>query len=122
MTASDDGEVVQRCKPKEWVRAIRRLDLPGSTKATANALAWFADFRTGAHAHPGNDVLSAQSGISKRTTITNLATLRNLGLIVRTFEGSAAGRRGQADEYQLCLPGDIAERVNLLPLTREHRA
>lgn len=88
----------------EWVKVIRRLPISSTEKLVAYALATFADFEDGHNARPGIDgLMDATSLKSDKTVRAALQELRRLGLIVRTSEGSKAGRRGWADVYALAL-------------------
>jgi DNA-binding transcriptional ArsR family regulator len=97
-----------------WERALRRLTLSKDTRYVALVLATYAD-RDGSNAHPGQDVLAADCEVTDRTVRRHLARLLELGLIVRTFSGSTAGRRQLADVWQLTLPPDPARSIGLIP-------
>lgn len=99
----------------QWERALLRLDLPGTTKLVALALATYADGETGEDIHPGEDRLAADCGLSDRVIRRHLATLRTAGLIERTARGVSNQYRRAADEYALRLPDDLTERVALTP-------
>lgn len=105
----------------DWTNALARLDLPPTVKAVGVRLALYGDYSTGKRCHPGEGVLADATGYGVRTIRRSLDSLRDLQLIVRTFEGKNAGRRGLADEYQLAMPADLLERVDLLPNSRERR-
>jgi hypothetical protein len=108
---------------REWIDMLGRLDIsPPSVKAVGVRLALYADWKTGAKAHPGVDLLASVTGFSERAVRRALEQLRSHGLLERTYRGSTAGRRALADEYQLTKPADLLDRLELLPLTREHRA
>ncbi|GGR60989.1 DNA-binding transcriptional ArsR family regulator [Nocardioides luteus] len=95
----------------DWERAIRALPLrPPVLKLVALVLATYAD-RDGANAHPGEDRLAEDCGMSPRSVRRHLAELRELGLIERVFKGSSYGRAKAADEYRLIVPADIQSRV-----------
>lgn len=88
----------------QWIKVLRALPLPATTKLLGYALATNADFETGRDAFPGIDLLMVQTGVkSKQTVVTHLEKLRDDGLVSRRFRGSSAGRRGLADEYWLTL-------------------
>lgn len=106
----------------EWTSLLARLDLSSTVKAVGTRLALYADYRTGRSIHPGTEQLASATSLSDRTVRRALDELRDTGLIVRTFQGSTAGRRGLADEYRLAHPADLLERVRLLPTGREHRS
>ncbi len=98
----------------EWERIIRRARLVPSTKLVAMMLASYAN-KDGTNAHPSVKKLVAVTGQSKRTVLRGLDDLRCLGLITRTFHGSAAGRQGLADTYALTIPENLLEAVEMLP-------
>lgn len=106
----------------EWERAIRVLDLrPPTRKLVALMVATYAD-KDGGNAHPGEDRLAAECGITARAVRGHLEALRQVGLLERTFRGSSSGRRKLADCYALNMPADIIQRVALLSDTgEEHR-
>lgn len=97
----------------EWEGAVRRLALPRGVKLVAATVAQYADL-DGRQVRPGRERLAEETGYSLKQVDRHLATLREVGLIVRTRSGSANGRRALADEYRLALPEDILERVDLV--------
>jgi predicted ArsR family transcriptional regulator len=90
----------------QWERAIRCMEiLPPARKLVALVLATYAN-NDGTNARPGEGRLAQNCGISERAVRGHLAALRDLGLIVRTFQGSSAGRQKLADSYDLNMPSD----------------
>ena len=95
----------------DWERAIRHADLrPPMVKCVALMLATYAN-ADGTNAHPSEDRLAGDIGISARAVRDYLDLLRRTGLIERTFGGSTGGRRKLADCYSLALPADARARV-----------
>ena len=87
----------------QWERVVRDCTLPPTTKLVALMLATYAS-GDGTHAHPGQDRLARECGLKPRAVRNHLDRLAKLGLIVRTFRGSSAGRGGRADVYRLNMP------------------
>lgn len=99
----------------EWERILRRvIDLPPSTKLVGLLLATYCN-ADGSNGRPSLQRLIDVSGTSKSTVVRALKQLRDVGLIVRVFHGSKAGRRGLADVYRLTVPEDLLDRIKLLP-------
>lgn len=102
----------------EWERAVRALTIhPPLRKLVALMIATYAD-KDGRNAHPGEDRLAKECGITTRAVREHLAALGagtpvtpGIGLLHRTFHGSKAGRRRLADEYMLTLPPDAKSRA-----------
>lgn len=95
----------------EWERAIRALPIrPPVRKLVALMVGTYAS-ADGTNAHPGEDRLAEECGITPRAVRGHLAALRDLGLIVRTFEGAKGGRRKLADVYALEVPADVLTRL-----------
>lgn len=103
----------------EWERAVRALEIrPPLRKLVALMLATYAD-RDGRNAHPGEQRLADECGITTRAVREHLSALGagtpatpGIGLLHRTFHGSKAGRRKLADEYFLTLPADMKSRAD----------
>lgn len=109
----------------EWVRTLDQtnlkgasLDKHGNPDATPKVmrlvglrLAMFADGDTGSNARPGVDQLAYYLDIGERTVRRALHGLESAGLIKCTYKGSAAGRKGHADVYQLTRPADPTARA-----------
>lgn len=87
----------------EWLEVFKRLPLKSRDKLVGYALASNTTASTGDDAHPGNDLLMLQTGLSDKTIREALDHLRELGLVVRRVSGSSQGRRGYADVYMLAL-------------------
>lgn len=97
---------VRRVGRFEWERSLRRLTIGRPRKTVALMLATYAD-ADGSNAHPGLDRLAADCESDERTIRRNLTHLVELGLLVRTFSGSRAGRRQLADCYALTMPANV---------------
>lgn len=100
------------CDRFEWERIIRRYPMYPTTKLVALILATYAD-SDGTRVWPGVDRLGYVTGSHKATVIRHLNALRAYGLITRVRQGDRA--RGNADEYRLTVPTDLAERELLPP-------
>lgn len=99
--------------PHDWVRLVRRARLGSTVKLIALLLADYAS-KDGSDVRPGIPRLANVAEVSERTVMRALASLREIGLIDRTFEGASAGRRGLCDEYQLTIPDDLLESLPML--------
>lgn len=97
----------------EWERIVRRAILPEPVKYLAFVLGSYAD-PNGSRVRPGNEVLAAVTGKGIRTVRRLLADLIDLGLIELVARGGGRGRVGRASVYQLTLPTDLLDRVELL--------
>jgi hypothetical protein len=97
----------------EWQREVRRYQLGHTTKSVAQYLALYAD-NDGRNAYPGVSRLAAECEMHERTVRKALQELKRVGLIELVTQGSAAGRQAQATVYNLTLPGDLAERLELV--------
>lgn len=97
----------------EWERVVRScVDMHVTVKAVAYTLATYGDL-DGLSIRPGNDALVADSCTSDKTVRRAVGQLRELGLIERVVCGSARGRAGVADEYRLCIPVDLHDRMRV---------
>lgn len=99
----------------EWERVIRRAIVASTVKHVGLTLATYAD-KDGRNARPSVATLAATCALNERTVRRSLESLRELGLVERTFHGSTAGRKKLADVYSLMIPVDIFDRVELLPV------
>lgn len=97
----------------EWERIVRRIVLPSPTKLLALVLATYAD-PDGSRVRPGNDRLAAVTGNSRATIKRHLSALRDLGLLAVNRRGGGRGGNGVTTEYQLTVPADLLDRVQLL--------
>lgn len=97
----------------EWERLVRRCVLTSPTKLVALTVATYAN-RDGSGIYPGVTRLTAVTALSERSVRGALKTLREVGLLLRTRDGSRNGRRAYADEYALTIPVDLLDRVELL--------
>lgn len=112
--SDDRPEKVHGCARYEWERIVRRVRMPGPTKAVALTLATYAN-QDGTSIYPGNERLVAVSCYSDKTVRVGLEWLRSGYLVERVREGSRGGRRAFADEYRLTIPSDLLTRHELLP-------
>jgi hypothetical protein len=113
----DDGVTRRKGDPPplrfEWERVVRScVDLHVTVKAVAYTLATYGDL-DGTSIRPGNDALVADTCTSDKTVRRAVGELRDLGLIVRTVQGSARGRAGVADEYRLAIPANLLMRTRV---------
>lgn len=105
--------------PGVWLNIVRRVRFNGVApgvagrivKAVALDLASYADYETGGRVRPGLARIAVDCEIDYRTARSAFAAIRNLGLL-RLVRG--ARRRGHSDEYQLCLPADLLDRIEVL--------
>jgi hypothetical protein len=103
-----------RAERFDWERIVRRAPMSPRAKFLALVLATYAS-TDGRHVRPGVDRLAAVTGYEERSVRRALAELReDLRLIRRVSSGSSAGRRALTDEYELWIPEDLLERVELL--------
>lgn len=106
-------------KPGDWVKVVRRARFNGVVpgvagrivKAVAFALATYADYDNGGDVRPGLARLAVECEIDYRTAKRCLAGIRDLGL-VRLVQSGA--RRGHSDVYQLTLPEELLDRIDVL--------
>lgn len=89
----------------QWEKYLRDLDLGPSVKLTALTLATYTNGE-GQSARPGITRLTLDTGLSRRTVVRDLATLRALGLVERTHTGHGNQWASTADTYALTLPED----------------
>lgn len=86
----------------DWIRIMRRAELPFTTKGIAAFLTFFAD-KDGSRVRPGEARLAVETGLTPRAIREHMDVLRAAGLIERVNRGTAV--RGRADVYQLTVPG-----------------
>lgn len=108
--ADEDPTAINRY---DWERVVRRVRMNPSAKLVALAIATYAS-KGGTSMYPGVAKLAAVTGLTDKTVRAALKTLRTVGLLERTFDGSKNGRRGLADEYRMRRPVDLFERVHTL--------
>jgi len=94
----------------EWERTVKALPLPSWAKHVGLNLATYTDGDAGG-AFPGVERTVADTGLSDSSVRRGFKMLRDVGLIIREFEGARSGRRGTADVYRLAIPVDVLERV-----------
>ncbi|MER7131218.1 hypothetical protein [Streptosporangium saharense] len=106
-----------------WVRTLRRAELgfgEGKKRVGSDTVQHVALVAVtygnpdGTRIRPSVDRLARVCRKDEKTVRLCLARLREVGLFVRVFEGSSAGRGGKADEYHLGLPDDLLIRVAML--------
>lgn len=102
---------------RQWLNVWWRVLADGPVKNVGSMLAARADYATGAHSHPGTELLMQMTGIKSDKTIREaLKVIREMGFAWRYVEGSKApfyiARNGErkrlADEYRLTWPDDIS--------------
>ncbi|MEV3980778.1 hypothetical protein [Nonomuraea sp. NPDC049758] len=107
----------------EWLRVVRRADLSfgeGKKKVSAATVQHIAVVAAtygnpdGTRVRPSEARLARVCRRDVKTVRDCLKRLREVGLMVRVFEGSSAGRGGMADEYELAIPDDLGDRVPML--------
>jgi DNA-binding transcriptional ArsR family regulator len=92
----------------DWERIIFRLPkslLPPGVKHCAHALARFGN-PDGTRIFPGVVKMALVMGVTERTVIRSLKTLRELGLITRVRRGNT---KDESDTYRLTVPANILE-------------
>lgn len=88
--------------------------MPKPQKLLALVLAGHAD-PDGSRVRPGNDRLAAITGDSEKNVRRILAVLRDdLGLVKVAKRGGGRWGKGKATEYQLTIPVDLLERMEVL--------
>jgi hypothetical protein len=111
-----------------WVRVVKRAELgfnpdpKGNPKkrvssTTVQHVALVAvtyGNPDGTRIRPGKNRLARVCRMDPKTVRDCLKRLREVGLLVRVFEGSSAGRQKLADEYRLAIPTDLFERIAML--------
>jgi hypothetical protein len=101
----------------EWEQVMRRVPVSKpSVKLVALAMATYANTRTGGQVRPGVARLVAVTGTSRNVVLRALAELKELGMIDQLTRGGNLGRasKGMASIYQLTVPSDLLEYLNLL--------
>ncbi|WP_433445680.1 hypothetical protein [Nonomuraea sp. CA-141351] len=102
---------------------MRRADLSfgeGKKKVSAGVVQHIAVIAAtygnpdGTRVRPSEARLARVCRRDVKTVRDCLKRLREVGLMVRVFEGSSAGRGGLADEYELAIPDDLGDRVPML--------
>lgn len=89
-----------------WERVLKKSAAGQTTRLVGLMLATYTN-RDGTNAHPGVERLREDCQLgSDKTVRTHLAKLVDLGLIHRTFEAKASGRRDLADVYVLTKPAE----------------
>jgi Helix-turn-helix domain len=108
MSAVDQGQgkPVGRLK---FEKAVARSLLPPHLRATAMAIAAYADYGNGGNIYPGYERLAKDMGVTPRTARRNVKELRKLGWLFQVSSGHGmrvGGPRGGglAAIWQLCKP------------------
>jgi hypothetical protein len=97
----------------DWQRKVLACRLGSATTAVALAISVPTDKR-GGNAHPGVRLLAHQTELGESTVRRCLEHLRELGLLKRTMQGSRAEHRNFADVYELAIPDDLGDRVDVV--------
>lgn len=97
----------------EWERIVRRIVMPEPVKLMAFVLGSYAD-PDGSRVRPSQEALAAVTGKGMRSVRRLIGVLVDLGLIEQVARGGGRGRGGRASLYQLTLPTDLLDRVELL--------
>lgn len=106
----EDGQ--QSVDRFDWERIVRRVQMPSGVKYLALMLATFSDI-DGSRIHPGVEHLGRAMEVSNRTVIRNMSWLRENGFVTRSKKGNRY--QSLADEYQLTVPPDVLDRLDLDP-------
>lgn len=117
MGTSDSGSSLVPAGRFEWEQLYRRaLVTPPSVKLLGYTLATYADTKTGGRIHPGIQRLALATGQSDRQVRRGLKALEDLDLVRCGVRGSQFGRggKGLASRYQLTIPADLIERVEVV--------
>lgn len=106
-----------------WVRIVRRAELGfgvGKKRVGSDTVQHVALIAVtygnpdGTRIRPSVARLARVCRKDEKTVRLCLARLREVGLLVRVFEGSSAGRSAKADEYRLAIPADLMDRIAML--------
>lgn len=97
----------------EWERLLRRIVMPWRVKSFALLLSTYAD-PDGSRVRPGQRALAAIISTTDRTVRRLLDDLSAYGLIEQVSRGGGKGHSGRTAAYQLTIPTDLMERVELL--------
>jgi hypothetical protein len=98
----------------EWERILRRAVLPMRVKFLAFVLASYAD-ADGSNVRPGVERLADITGFGTATVKRSLKALRDeYGLLGQVKRGGGRHGTGSAARYQLTIPEDLFDRVELL--------
>jgi hypothetical protein len=108
MSKLPDG--LEPIDPLTWRTIVARCLLGSTVKLVAYTLANYAS-SNGADVHPGEALVMKDTELGETTVRSAMATLREVGLIYRTFEASTTGLRDKADDYQLTFPDDLEARI-----------
>lgn len=108
MSKLPDG--LEPIDPLTWRTVVARCLLGSTVKLVAYTVANYAS-SNGADVHPGVKLLMKDTELGDRTVRDALATLRDVGLLHRTFEAASTGLRDMADEHQLTISEDLESRV-----------
>lgn len=90
---------------RQWVRKVLgHSELKSGAKVVLLALGTYANYDDGSEAHPGEDKLAADTGLTTRAVQLAMRQGRELGLIIRTK--AANPKAGKAAEWKLTMPPD----------------
>ncbi|WP_405137471.1 helix-turn-helix domain-containing protein [Nocardia sp. NBC_01388] len=96
----------------EWIRWIRRVQIPSGVKYVALMLATYGN-SDGTRIHPGSKLLALVMKVGVKIVDRDLPALRDLGFVELVKQGSRRG--GESNEYRLSYPPDLSERSMLDP-------
>ena len=107
----------------EWERTIRRAVIkPSSVKFLGLMMATFAS-ADGSRVRPGRERLAAVMGTSLSVVDRGQKSLEELGFLDKVYKGHGAGRGrsgGFASEFQLSIPSDLLERIQMIDMDGSH--
>lgn len=97
----------------DWQRKVLACRLGQATTAVALVLSTHTN-KWGGNAHPGIRLLAHEAEVGESTARKCLEHLRDVGLIRRVTCGSRAEHRNWADVYELAIPDDLEDRVDVV--------
>lgn len=97
----------------EWLRLVRRLQIPWNVKSFGVLLASYAD-PDGTRVRPGVKRLAAVTGLGQTTVKDLMRELREYGLLEQTRRGGGRGGKGNASDHRLTIPIDLLDRFEVL--------
>lgn len=97
----------------EWLRLLRRVQIPWNVKSFGVLLMTYAD-PDGTRVRPGVKRLAAVTGLGQTTVKDLMGELVGYGLLEQTRRGGGRGGTGRASEYRLTIPVDLLDRFEML--------
>lgn len=97
----------------EWLRIVRRLQIPWNVKSFALLLFSYAD-PDGTRVRPGVKRLAAVTKLGQTTVKNLLGELDEYGLLEQTRRGGGRGGTGKTSEYRLTVPVDLLDKFEML--------